>query len=116
MAKGRKTGGRRPGSRNKHTPEIRQLARKHTVAVVKRLAELAKGDNLPVAAQACKELLDRGWGRPAQHIDLTGNVTLVDFFQAMALAASGVIEGSVEQDEDNHALPKVPLLGQKRGS
>jgi hypothetical protein len=58
---GRKTGGRKAGTPNKVTAEIRQVAMLHGPAAIKRLAVLMKGSG-PVAVAACRELLDRGYG------------------------------------------------------
>jgi hypothetical protein len=68
MAKGKKTGGRAKGTKNKTEPEVRALARQYTEAAIKRLAQLmgsADGDTAPAA---CTAILDRGWGKPAQAV------------------------------------------------
>ena len=84
MAKGRKTGGRKKGTPNKATAEVRALAQQHTVACIERLAGIAKGDNPTAAAAACREVLDRGHGRPSQHLDITQPpVALLDLFAAL---------------------------------
>jgi len=70
MAQGRKTGGRKPGTPNKATAEIKALAGQYSAEVVERLAYLmkrAKSEQAQVAA--CKELLDRAHGRAPQAID-----------------------------------------------
>ena len=68
-----KTGGRKKGTPNKATADIKALAQKHGPAAIAKLVSLmspAKGAEVPVATQtaAAKELLDRGYGRPAQMI------------------------------------------------
>lgn len=80
MAIGQKTGGRKPGSLNKSTSEIKALARVHGPAIVARLAKLSgitvddNGNPIPGAeseatqATAMKELLDRGFGKATQII------------------------------------------------
>jgi len=65
--KGRKTGGRRPGSLNKATADVKAAASKYGPKALKRLAWLM--DNaVSHAAQvaACKELLDRAYGKAPQ--------------------------------------------------
>src|SRR5262245_18655617 len=67
--KGRKTGGRRPGSLNKVTADVKAAASKYGPKALKRLAWLM--DNaVSHAAQvaACKELLDRAYGKAPQAI------------------------------------------------
>jgi len=66
--KGKKTGGRQPGSLNKITADVRELASQHGPAVIAELARLATGsDSEPVRVSAGRELLDRGFGKPAQN-------------------------------------------------
>lgn len=75
-----------PGGRPKVVEEIRDLCRAHTVDTVKRLVEIAKGENDQASVAAIKELHDRGWGRPQQTVtmDVKG-----DFLRLLAgLAAS----------------------------
>lgn len=70
MAKGRKTGGRQKGSVNKVTAEIKALAQKHGPNLIQALVDMAADDEAPHAARvaATKEVLDRGFGKPAQAI------------------------------------------------
>ena len=58
---------------NKASRDIKGLAQEHGAALIKRLAEIAMNPSSPEAAQiaACKELLDRGYGRPPQAIEGT---------------------------------------------
>ena len=69
MAKGKKTGGRSAGVPNKQTADVKALAGQYTEAAIKRLAHLALHAQSEAAqVAACKELLDRRWGRPSQAI------------------------------------------------
>lgn len=68
-AKGsQKTGGRKKGSRNKATADIKAALQKHGQALVKALLALVKSKDEKVRLGAIKEALDRGYGRPAQAI------------------------------------------------
>lgn len=59
-----KTGGRQKGSVNKHTAEVRSLAQQYGAPVIERLAYLAlNGETEQVQVSACKEILDRGYGK-----------------------------------------------------
>ncbi len=69
MATGKKTGGRRKGTPNKATAEIRKYAQKYTKDALDGLAHIARtseSDSARVAAW--NALLDRGHGRPAQSV------------------------------------------------
>ena len=64
-----KWGGRKQGTRNKATAEIRELAQACAPAAIAELARLclhAKTEATRVAA--IKEILDRGYGKPTQPI------------------------------------------------
>jgi len=76
MALGRKTGGRVKGvSVNKNTGIMREMAQVYGPAAIAKLAQLAgliKGtpgsEQEGVQVQALRELLDRGYGKPAQAV------------------------------------------------
>ena len=70
------TGGRRPGSgrkkgtANKVTAEIKELAQKYGPEAIAELASLAtKAETEAARVAAIKELLDRGYGRAVQPIE-----------------------------------------------
>src|SRR4051812_41418541 len=74
-----KTGGRQKGTPNKVTVEIKSLARAHAGAAVTELIRLAtKAESEATRVAAIKELLDRGYGRSTQamQVELGG---MVDF-------------------------------------
>ncbi len=69
MAKGIKTGGRKAGTPNKGTAELKALCQgftKEAVLELRRLSRESTSDQARVGA--IKELLDRGYGRPAQSV------------------------------------------------
>ena len=69
MPQGRKTGGRRKGTPNKATAEVREEAQKYTVEALEGLAQIARtGDTDATKVAAWKAILDRGHGRPAQAV------------------------------------------------
>jgi hypothetical protein len=64
---GNKTGGRKKGVLNKSTQDIKALASEYGPAVITELARLATDAvNEQTRVSACKELLDRIYGRPTQ--------------------------------------------------
>jgi hypothetical protein len=67
MAKRPKYGGRRAGTPNKATREIKDLARLHGPAMVKELARLAlKAESEQARVAAIREMFDRGYGKASQ--------------------------------------------------
>ncbi|MFA7280833.1 MAG: hypothetical protein WC100_12120 [Sterolibacterium sp.] len=53
--------------------DIRSLARSHTDSALRTLANIMVNDEAPPAARvsAAQALLDRGWGKAAQTVDMT---------------------------------------------
>ena len=108
-----KTGGRHKGTPNKVTVAVREAALKHGPGAVSELARLmTNAESESVRIAACREILDRAYGRPRQTMehDITGNVThthvasLSDrekmrrfaLFMLEDQAAGELIEGSAE--------------------
>jgi hypothetical protein len=60
-----------PGGRPKVMPEIRELARNHGPEAIKRLVALMHSKNQSVAVRAAEALLDRGYGRPMQGLEIS---------------------------------------------
>ena len=56
--------------------DIRSLARAHTVTAIRTLAGVMKEPKAPHAARvaAATALLDRGWGKPEQHVEIDETV------------------------------------------
>lgn len=74
---GERRGGRKAGTPNKATASIKELAQQYTESALNTLVSiLAGGGGIPAAAQvaAARELLDRGYGKPSQSVDMTGLV------------------------------------------
>ena len=59
-----------PGGRPKEYPEVKEAARKHTKAALKTLKTIMSDEKQPGSARvaAANALLDRGYGKAAQHI------------------------------------------------
>jgi len=53
---------------------LSDLAKEHTQNAIETLIEIMGDDGAPQTARitAANSLLDRGWGRPAQSVELTG--------------------------------------------
>ena len=61
-----------PGGRPKVLAEVQELARQHAPKVIVELARLAlKAKNETARIAAIRELLDRGYGRPRQAVEVS---------------------------------------------
>ena len=68
--------GRPRGSLNKATAAVKELAGQYTELAIAELARLAtEAESEPARVSAIRELLDRAHGKPAQSVDLTGQMT-----------------------------------------
>jgi len=76
-----KRGGKRPGSGrkkgtpNKATNELKQLAQQYTEKAVETLSEVMTDPEAPAVARiaAANSLLDRGHGKPRQEVELSSH-------------------------------------------
>lgn len=66
--------GRKKGSLNKTTADVKVLAQQYGDDAIKALADIAMSPDQPAAARvsAANALLDRGFGKPTQAVELTG--------------------------------------------
>ena len=77
--KRKKTGGRRAGTPNKATREVKDLARAYVPAAIKELGRLAtKAESETARVAAIGMLLDRAHGKPAQAVKHSGTVGTYD--------------------------------------
>lgn len=74
MARGKPAGsGRKKGTPNKVTAEIKMLAREHGADAIQALANiLVRTDSDAARIAAAKELLDRGYGKSTAVQELSG--------------------------------------------
>jgi hypothetical protein len=103
----------------KNIAEVRELAREKTGAMIEFLARTALNPKVSINARvaAASQVLDRGWGRPHQSMDINhgakdGLATLLDEINGRFQIRT--IEGTVERSV---LEAKQPLLdnGQERG-
>jgi hypothetical protein len=59
--------------------EVRSIARSHTVAMINVLVGVARQKKAPEMARvvAANSVLDRGWGRPDQHVASDASISVV---------------------------------------
>jgi hypothetical protein len=62
-----------PGGRPKEDAEVRQLARIHGGEAIKTLAGLMNSKDPKIQVSAANAVLDRGFGKPSQTLDLTAH-------------------------------------------
>jgi hypothetical protein len=84
--------------------DIRSLARAHTDSALLTLARIMSNDEAPHAARvsAATALLDRGWGKPQQTVDMTVRKQIAKELSDDELAdiATGSGEGAAEAPLD----------------
>ncbi len=69
-----------PGGRPKEVAEVRELSRQYTEEAIQTLVTLMQSAKLErTRLAAASELLDRGYGRPAQAIDLGGPIPILNY-------------------------------------
>lgn len=63
-----------PAGKPKTVEHVRDLARQQTADAISTLAEIMRDKKAPHSARvaAATGLLDRGWGRPAQAVEVSG--------------------------------------------
>jgi len=67
--------GRKPGTPNKSTAELKQLAGQYTQEAVRTLVDVMRDPDAPAAVRvsAADRLLDRSHGRPGQSIEVVSS-------------------------------------------
>jgi hypothetical protein len=69
----REGAGRKRGVKNKRTQEIESAAQKYATDALEALHHVAtKGESEGARVSAATALLDRGWGKPRQAVEHTG--------------------------------------------
>ena len=83
-----------PGGRAKGVKEVQDLARRYTTDAIQTLADICSSTEATPSARvsAAEVLLDRGWGKAAQKIELEGINQLPEHVIDTLLAAFDAIE------------------------
>jgi len=104
---GRRAGaGRRPGTHNRHTVEIRTVAMQYGPAAVAALAELSglapgeRAESETARIAALKELLDRAYGKSTQPLsgDPDGPPLAIEFTWGPAIPQPMTGREAIEED------------------
>jgi hypothetical protein len=82
--------------------EIRSLARKHTHKALNTLVSIMVEPKAPAAARimAANSLLDRGWGKAAQLVDVQGDVKHVVEVKLSVVQARNIDATCIENTSD----------------
>ena len=72
VPKGTRIGGRQKGTPNKVTADLKTAFQKHEKALVKEIMALTRDKDPRVRLGAVQAAFDRGWGKPAQSVELGG--------------------------------------------
>jgi hypothetical protein len=83
-----------PGGRPKGVAEVMALARTYTKEAVETLAEIMRNGKSPPAARvaAANGLLDRGYGRPPQALEHSGNGVVLQVLTGILRAPDETLE------------------------
>ena len=74
---GERRGGRQKGTPNKATADIKAAAQAHGPRMIELLAEIAQhGESEAARVSAISNILDRGYGKATQAVDLKASVAL----------------------------------------
>lgn len=65
-----------PSGRPKENSEVKALARQHGEAAIAKLVELLHGEDQKLAKAAADSLLDRGFGKPGQSVEMSGGLSV----------------------------------------
>ncbi len=99
-----KTGGRKSGTLNKVTADVRELAGQYGPTVLAELARLATNANSEQArVSACKEILDRAYGKSTQIMERNDEVIKEDIDDLeLARKLIYLLTKGAKQLEDRH--------------
>jgi Family of unknown function (DUF5681) len=92
-----------PGGRPKVVAEVKELARKHSGKAIETLVSIMSNPKAAPAARvsAANALLDRGYGRPAQHI--TGDIA-TSYVARLPMPAINATEWAKTLDDNSPPL------------
>lgn len=96
----------------KAATDIRSLARSHTALAIRTLVGVAAQRTAPQSARvaAATALLDRGWGKPKQELEINQDVT-ISLAESLARIAQldndTIIDITPEETEDR----PLPMIG-----
>lgn len=95
--------------------DIRSLARSHTALAVRTLVGIASQRSAPQSARvaAATALLDRGWGKPKQELEINQEVTL-SLADSLARIAQLDNDRMIDVTPEDPANRPLPCLGSDR--
>lgn len=97
-----------PSGRPKSDIHLRDLARQHTQAAVDTLVLALKSENDRTRVAAAEALLDRGYGKPQQNMDITHHKSPLNDLDAPTLAAlADALRGEPEGAADGSGTAAI---------
>jgi len=107
----REQSGRKPGSPNKATATIRDLAGKHAESAVNTLVELMNDAQAPAAARisAAKELVERSFGKPGSYAALELKTPLSELSpkEAIGIISDSAATGTISIEEGQRLVAMI---------
>lgn len=102
-----------PGGRPRIPDDVKQLARGYSAEAIETLASVMRNDDAPAAARvtAASTILDRAWGKPAQHltVDPVGDLSDAELGSELAAAVEQLRRlgraGAGEASDDGGEAP-----------
>jgi hypothetical protein len=75
-----------PAGRSKVVGEIRDLARSHTLSAMDTLVTIMQDESANASARvtAAQEILNRGYGKPTQAVEIETKTSLVDLLVSLS--------------------------------
>lgn len=88
-----KTGGRKAGTPNKVTADIREVAQGHGPAALSKLVFWMNSDNPKASVAACNAILDRAYGKPPQALTVDPGASLLTALDDLVRRIDGTTRG-----------------------
>jgi hypothetical protein len=89
-----KSGGRQKGTPNRATADVKAVASKYGVEAINKLVSLMRAaENDQVKVAACKEILDRAYGKAPQALTVDPGDKAVDFMKELFALVDGQTRG-----------------------
>jgi hypothetical protein len=101
-----------PGGRPRLPDDVKQLARGYTREAILTAAEIMQNpeETGTTRMTAVNTLLDRGWGKPSQHltVDTFGDLSDADLRAELAAAIAELRHGGLDAEDHGHPAGDGP--------
>lgn len=93
-----------PGGRPKESDDVRELARQHGPDAIAKLVSWMNSDNPKASVSASQALLDRGYGKPVQAIEHSGEL------ETVYVARMPSNSKTMDEWQTSHANKLIPTI------